>query len=168
MRTFVEQYTTEDKSGWERGPWDDEPDKVVWVDEATGLDCMAHRNNSGAWCGYVGVPEGHRAYGSDYDNVDVDVHGGLTYSAACQEGSPPEFGLCHVPQEGRPTHLWWLGFDTAHFMDYMPGMAARLKELHALRPDFPALREVEFGERYRDLDYVVSEVTQLAAQVAAL
>ena len=32
MRNFVEQYTTDDKSGWGEGPWQDVPDKVVWVD----------------------------------------------------------------------------------------------------------------------------------------
>ena len=25
---------------WGEGPWNNEPDHAVWVDEATGLDCM--------------------------------------------------------------------------------------------------------------------------------
>jgi hypothetical protein len=169
MRTFVEEYRTDDKSTWERGPWDDEPDKVVWVDEATGLDCMAHRNHSGNWCGYVGVPEGHRAYERGYDDVPAVVHGGLTYANFCQEGCPPEYGICHLPQEGRPDKVWWLGFDCGHWMDYLPGMAARLKEIRASHPEYREYpEERDFGEKYRTLDYVVSEVTQLAAQVAAV
>ena len=30
-------------------------------------------------CGYLGVPKDHPWYGKDYDEVDVEVHGGLTY-----------------------------------------------------------------------------------------
>ena len=41
---FVEEYRTVDKSEWGPGPWQEEPDKAVWIDERTGLDCMIHRN----------------------------------------------------------------------------------------------------------------------------
>lgn len=30
-------YTTIDKADWGEGPWQTEPDKIQWVDEATGL-----------------------------------------------------------------------------------------------------------------------------------
>ena len=159
--TFVEQYTTADKSAWARGPWDDEPDKVVWVDPATGLDCMAHRNGSGAWCGYVGVPAGHPAYGQDYDNVDVDCHGGLTFAAGCQETGDPAHGICHVPQEGRPAEVWWLGFDCAHFMDLMPALAAREKAVGV------ELTHADLSTVYWHLDMVMAEVENLAAQLVA-
>ena len=169
---FVEEYTTEDKTGWGDGPWQSEPDKVVWVDALTGLDCMAHRNGSGAWCGYVGVPEGHPAYGQDYDNVDVDCHGGLTYGDGCHEEMPPEHGLCHIPQPGRPQKVWWFGFDCAHWQDFMPAMAARLAQIRSenpMRPEFEKFQDYhDFGEHYRDLGYVVDEVTTLAKQLAAL
>ena len=171
MRSFVEQYSTADKSGWGQGPWLTEPDKVVWVDEATDLDCMAHRGPLGAWCAYVGVPEGHPAYGQGYDDVDVDAHGGLTYAAGCQETDDPAFGICHVPQEGRPAVVWWLGFDCHHFMDYAP----RMKEVHAqIAADVAAVRdraghswdESDWQEVYRDLEYVIAECETLAAQLA--
>lgn len=50
-----------DKSTWGPGPWADEPDKVQWQDETTGLPCMVRRGSPeiGVWCGYVGVAEGH-------------------------------------------------------------------------------------------------------------
>lgn len=47
------------KDTWGRGPWDQEPDKVQWLDEATDLDALAVRNAGGGLCGYVGVPPGH-------------------------------------------------------------------------------------------------------------
>lgn len=52
-----------DKSGWGPGPWNDEPDKRQWQDEATGLPCLIVRGPVGALCGYVGVPPDHPAYG---------------------------------------------------------------------------------------------------------
>ena len=54
MKTFK----TKDKTNWpSRGPWDNEPDKAQWIDEASGYDCLIVRGGGGALCGYVGVPE---------------------------------------------------------------------------------------------------------------
>ena len=168
---FVEEYRTEDKAGWGEGPWQDEPDKVVWVDPATGLDCMAHRNRSGAWCGYVGVPAGHPAYGQDYDNVDVDCHGGLTFAAGCQETGDPAHGICHVPQEGRPAEVWWLGFDCAHFKMRPYGGAGKGKQRREENLGFelthgPTSSTTSASTAH--LDAVVAETTQLAEQLAQL
>lgn len=44
--------------------------------------------------GYVQVPDNHPFYGLDYEDIDVNIHGGLTYA-----------------EEG------WIGFDTAHAFD---------------------------------------------------
>lgn len=68
------EWTTIDKSEWDRGPWDDEPDKVQWVDEVAGLDCLIVRNRGGALCGYVGVPGGHPLFGVGY-STEVEVLG---------------------------------------------------------------------------------------------
>lgn len=59
------EYTTIDKSTWGPGPWQDEPDKIQYVDEATGLPCLIVRNGKeiGALCGYVGVLPGHPLHG---------------------------------------------------------------------------------------------------------
>jgi hypothetical protein len=47
----IEHRGVVDKSWWPRGPWDDEPDKVQWPDEATGLPCMVKRGPVGSFCG---------------------------------------------------------------------------------------------------------------------
>ncbi len=146
-------YATQDKADWGPGPWQDEPDKVQWVDPATGLDCLAVRNGIGAWCGYVGVPPGHPWHGVDYDAPDVDVHGGLTFAAACAEDAPEGHGICHVPFPGREPDVWWLGFDCAHGGDLAPGI-----------PEVPMYG---WGPVYRDLGYVRAECERLAAQVHA-
>ena len=58
-----------DKTTWGPGQWQDEPDKVQWADEATGLPCLAVRHPElGNWCGYVGVPEGHPLFGVRWDS----------------------------------------------------------------------------------------------------
>lgn len=129
-----------DRSEWGRGPWDDEPDdRVEWRSE--GLACLMVRNYSGAWCGYVGVPPGHPWHGVNYNDVDAIVHGGLTYSDRCAGH------ICHVPSEGEPHDVWWLGFDCFHSGDKPP----------LGRPWFP-------GGTYRDARYVRSEVNGLARQ----
>jgi hypothetical protein len=56
-----------DKTGWGDGPWQSEPDKKQWQDEATGLPCMILRGPSGSWCGYVGVHPYHPAANLHYD-----------------------------------------------------------------------------------------------------
>jgi hypothetical protein len=160
--TFVEEYRVVDKSGWGPGPWSDEPDKAVWVDEATGLDCMAVRHDElGHWCGYVGVPEGHPAHGKGYDDVDVDVsvHGGLTFSGLCRPvPDRPSHGICHIEQPGRPEHVFWLGFDLAHVGDLSPGMRATMRNI--------GMEDYHARDTYKSLDYVVIEVESLAAQLA--
>jgi len=165
-------YTTIDKGSWGPGPWQDEPDKVQWKDETTGLDCLAVRTqHMGHWCGYVGVPQGHPLHEVDYDDayrvaarakgIDPDewwchdllaVHGGLTYADHCADG-PEETSICHVPQPGETDHVWWLGFDCAHAGDLSPFSVAR---------GFPSIGV----EVYRTLDYVRAEVTSLAKQIA--
>lgn len=142
------------------GPWADEPDKAVWV-HPNGLDCMIHRGPSGALCGYVGVPEDHPLFGTSYDEVGVDVHGGLTYSNKCQEGEDPAFGICHVPQPGRPDNVWWFGFDCAHCDDFTPRTDALLRKHGADIDLFPG------KEHYRTFAYVEAEVNRLAEQIRA-
>lgn len=130
------------------GPWNDEPDKAQWVDPATNLDCLIVRTDMGHLCGYVGVPEGNPLFGKDYDaiNGEISVHGGLTYAAACNE----EGKICHVPEPGRPGHIWWFGFDCAHNFDMSPGLPT-------------------FGRgQYRNFNYVKDECANLARQIAAI
>ena len=42
-------------------------------------------------CGYVGVGPGHPSHGVHYDNVDVSVHGGLTFADGCHEPTREQF-----------------------------------------------------------------------------
>lgn len=100
-----------DRTGWPKGPWDTEPDRVDWKTEA-GLPAIALRHSSGHWCGYVGVPTDHPAL--DADAPAVDVHGGITYGSKCSGH------VCHIPEPGEPADVFWFGFDFAHNGDANP------------------------------------------------
>jgi hypothetical protein len=134
------------------GPWTDEPNRVEF--KHAGLDCLLSRTAMGYWCGYVGLPRGHRFYGKSYDedSVDVRVHGGLTYAEECNGH------VCHLTEDD--DKLWWLGFDCAHYMDLSPLLHAGA---HAV--SVAAL----FGNHghYWTLEEVQAETRRLAEQLAA-
>lgn len=162
-----EQANVIDRSGWGAGPWEGEPDRVEW--RHAGLPCLIVRNELGGhWCGYAAVPPGHPLHGRGYSDIDVDVHGGLTYANPC--GGP----ICHVPHPGEPDDVWWFGFDCAHAYDYMPAMDARLRSLcvpgYDDAPPYDHATAVQsdtfFVPQYRDLAYVQAETNRLAEQLA--
>lgn len=144
MKTI--EYKTIDKSSWKRGPWDDEPDKVQWTDKATGLPCLAVRQGfSGHWCGYVGVSGTHPNYGADYDRVEADAHGGLTFASKCSPGDEST-SICHIVEHGEDDDVWWFGFDCAHLGDLSPNMS-------------------DHRGFYRDLGYVKNQIKSLTHQL---
>lgn len=145
------------------GPWKSEPDKVSWIDDATGLDCLIVRNRSGALCGYVGLPPGHPWHGMDYSTdalMDVGVHGGLTFADSCDENRPE--GICHVPAPGRPADVWWLGFDCAHYLDMSPHELKTSMERNFKYP----FTDPRLEGTYRNVAYVTAECASLAEQLA--
>lgn len=163
----TKEYRTVDKSEWDRGEWDDEPDKLQWQDEATGLPCLIVRGPSGALCGYVGVAEGHPCFGVDYSDAKpvtpledenyIDVHGGLTFSDFCADTDDESRHICHVPGPGEPDRVWWLGFDCAHACDVRPKSSKWDRENGF---DFHDPRS-----SYKSLAYVKAEVAKLARQL---
>ncbi len=160
-----QEWHHDETAGYPGGPWRGEPDKVQWIDEATDLDCLIVRNPAGALCGYVGVPPGHPWHGQDYDEMDVTVHGGLTFASSCNENAPEGHGVCHIPAPGRPDDVWWLGFDCAHGGDdIIPFMAQR--EIEHYFPPMPRIPGWPDPE-YRTIAYVTGQCEQLADQIAA-
>lgn len=92
-----------DKSEWLDGPWKEEPDEINFTDLDTGYECVIQRSDfTGTFCGYVAVEKNHPFQGKHYDELNIDVHGGLTFSETV-EGKGMVFG-----------------FDCAHANDLMP------------------------------------------------
>lgn len=149
-----------------QGEWQHEPDRVTW--EYRNFPCLILRQGTtGHLCGYVAVPEGHPAYGLDYDAVhqrleSLDVHGGLTYARAC--GEDPVQGVCHVKADGKP-EVWWLGFDCAHLGDLCPSMGMGGATRSCLES---AGIDGSHNDRdiYKNISFVTNECERLAAQLA--
>ncbi len=136
-----------EKKSWPlRGEWDDEPDKVQWVDEDTGLKCEAIRSVFGGyWCGYVGVQPGHPLFECSHENnpiiAKIRVHGGVSFSGKSLRGEK--------------SHLWWFGFDCAHYRDMQPAYKNRS---HC----------IDESEDYCNLSYVKSHCFGLALELKAI
>jgi hypothetical protein len=60
--------------------------------------------------GYVVLPKGHPMHGRGYDDIPVDVHGGLTFAQAVEDTGYEELGE-------EDAGGWIVGFDTAHWGD---------------------------------------------------
>lgn len=156
-------------------------DKVAWRDAATGYECIMMRDVRGRHLrGFVGVEPGHPLYGFHHAAVppelDIEVHGGLSYSAICQDGPSPQpllahevARICHVPPvippivnatDHRPAHdrAWWFGFDCDQVYDVVPGD----------RNDRERFLDRETGAVLRDEGYVHDQVVHLAAQLRAI
>lgn len=151
-------YTFIDRTGWDAGPWDSEPDKIQF--EAHGLPCLIVRHESGGHlCGYVGVGPDHPFYQKDYDTPPVQVHGGLTYASLCVEDDK-EHGICHVAQPGQPDPAWWFGFDCAHVWDMSPGTRASLAKYGI------DTSPIDPYETYKTIEYVRAQTIDLALQLS--
>lgn len=71
---------------------------------------------------YVCLPEGHPYFGKDYDDMDIEVHGGFTYANSFVAKSTIK-------------DRWWVGWDYAHLGDFMGyyakgGPLAEFSEAH--------------------------------------
>lgn len=150
------------KLQWPNGPWRDEPDRILWPDPETRLQCMMIRNKDwGNWCGYVGIPLDHAlAKFTDYMEPPIsglEVHGGVTYFEPCPQDDHdvdhdhgPE-AICHAGTE----RLMWIGFDCGHGCDLAPSFS-------------PESSFVLQETRYKDMYYVKTECMRLAEQVYKL
>lgn len=78
--------------------------EITWINRAIA--------DFGWGNGYVLIPENHPLHGKDYEEIDVIVHGGLTFSKLVDSGMIESWGL-DTEDEGK----WCVGFDTAHFGD---------------------------------------------------
>ena len=64
----------------------------------------------GILCGYIGLPKDHPDFGKHYNELmaGYEVHGGLTFS------------YHSMPSINDNRDKWWIGFDCAHFSDFIP------------------------------------------------
>ena len=63
--------------------------------------------------GYVAVPKNHPLYKNDWDDLDIDIHGGIT-SIETFHKDP---NIIQLTDDVIPEDSWVFGFDTQHFLD---------------------------------------------------
>ena len=137
------------------------PYKVEREWKHAGLSCAVVMNREAQnRCGYVRVPLGHAMHGQHYDKVDVEVHGGLTFS---------DIEPCTEHKDGQG---WWFGFDCAHSNDLMYDPDADLAKVSAeVRRMFAIYKQFhiapETGHYWTEAE-VVAETNRLAEQLAKL
>lgn len=148
-----------------------EPDRIAWVDETTGLPCIARRGPTSVWCGYVGAPAStYEIEGLDDEHdffPDFDVHGGTTYGPQpCDDDEG--FGVCHVSaDDDSDDPIRWVGFDCGHFRDSTPYMDAMTDHLRENDPRWVDMPKTELDQSYRDVFFAIDEIRSLAAQISA-
>jgi len=165
-------FTSEQKLAyWGYGEWVEEPDECYW--EYRGLKCEIKRHaqieneslaGMGHLCGYVILPKDHPWEEMEYDKINVDVHGGITYSRILEDG------------------LTQIGFDCAHFVDETPFTTEKMlkfmmtqvekdseqyfryRESLERMMDTKSLRLFQTKKTYRNIDFVKAECEKLADQ----
>jgi hypothetical protein len=146
--------------------WENEPNEEVF--EHMGFKCSLHRGPLKAWCGYVGVPNGHPLYGKDYHehipalaalhaeamNGGIGKRGIITLFCATPDKATMDIsfdvhgGVTFAGKHKGGADLWHIGFDCSHAGDLTPGVS-------------------NFGDgEYRDISYVRDETKRLAEQIA--
>lgn len=126
-------------------PWNDEPDTYDFTH--MGYECNAVRNFIGVWCGFVRLPISHPWCNMPYEEIPVNVHGGLSFSGH-REGS----------HQGIDSDFFWVGFDCARAGDYVPGVRAFEKKM------FPKIEGGPDVSAYKNLQFVIVQTMELAAQ----
>ena len=108
---------------------------TICIREYQGITYKSHR------CGYVGVPKESNFYGSNYNNMDISCHWGLTFSSEHPERNYPV-----------ESNLHWFGFDCHHYEDAVIEQATY---------------EIKYGNEgiVRDLDYCITQCESIAKQI---
>ena len=86
----------------------DRPNDVLSEGYHKGFKYVTMRSPMNVRCGYVRVPSNHPWSDKDYDELNIECHGGLTFAAFDTPCGDPE-------EESNPSY--WVGFDCGHYMD---------------------------------------------------
>lgn len=104
--------------------------------------CCILRGPSKHLNGYVAIDKNSKFCGLGYFEIDLDVHGGLTFSDAYSDKLP-------FPKTFKDK--WIIGFDCAHYQDLIPIM---------LEQGLP-----QGDDTYRTMGYVQDELEKLVNQL---
>lgn len=164
------------------GPWMTEADKIAWTDPMTGYGCIIRRSPNGRHlCGYVSVPPSHPLFGRGFRTlagIGIGIHGGLDYSAECEQRESEDRSVCHVVKRtvaddfkhrvhanaaaDRHDDAWWFGFSCDQRTDIVPDLG---------RSGTRGWKEPRLGVEdpsYKTEGFVFEECVRLAVQLKAI
>jgi hypothetical protein len=141
-----------DKTAWGEGPWQDEPDRQLWFDEATGFPCLINRNGLGTFSGYVGLPKGHPWHGSN--RIPAAVYNG------------PDYAGPDIADISADEGYWWIGFACVALNDLSPPLVGVAKYLADKGKSAEFLSDLISGQVYHTAEFVRAECAKLAKQAA--
>ena len=122
--------------------------------EYKGFPCVVLFQSLGFRTGYVGLPKGHKYYGTMYDFIPVDCHCGLTYG---------DYGL--YGQDDKDTY--WIGFDCGHCCDGFD--IEKLDEYYGKSVENNTMRDyrlmINKEHEFRTLEYVKENCIQIVEQL---
>jgi hypothetical protein len=120
-----------------------------------GFEYEIVANRIGFRCGYIKVLPGHPWFGKGYNDIDAEVHGGLTYAS---EGTA-------CPGDHDEKAEWWVGFDCGHGGDAMdPTLMPPGRELDT---EWWNGQSDKYGYTVKTTEYVRTECASLANQAQA-
>ena len=105
--------------------------KIIAVKHGTykNYDYMVLNIRGTHFCAYIRLPESHPFYQLPYEAIDLDCHGGLTFSEMTDFENvrlrvwDPWSGLWWIPGrwvEEKVKKGYWIGWDYAHDGDFSP------------------------------------------------
>ena len=116
--------------------------------------CVILGLSIGHRCGYVGLPKEHKYNDKDYDEIDVNVHGGLTFAGK---------GRKYPVDDDR----YYIGFDCAYYNDKKD--LKLMKEL-CDEKTYNILADIEdrfdTGGIVRTTEYVEEQLKELVNQLS--
>lgn len=123
---------------------------LLSVGSHLGLQYVVQHNNLGYRCGYVRIPKQHPWFDkNNYEEIDVDCHGGLTYSDYTKDKK-----------------ALWIGFDCGHAGDLVDERL--LDDSDPERKNFArAMARLAAGyETIKDTEYVEKECKRICKQAS--
>lgn len=148
---------------WGDGEWVNEPDLVKF--EYKGIECKIIRIHGyegkdnehlygGHLCGYVCIPEDHKYYNVSYFDIEINAHGGLTFSDFVDGNK------------------YWIGFDCALSHDYTPSsehFKKTNKEMIEWKKKNPPPEGYEnfglFNPTYKNINFCIEECKSMVDQL---
>lgn len=119
--------------------------KILYKGEFRGIDYLIVSYGTHPCC-YVRIPLGNKYYNTDFDKIDIDCHGGVTYAQFHDFG----FGK-----------NYYIGWDYAHFNDYT-GFQMLLSKINKITkiqyPDKLLGKKWTVFEMIKECQYVIRQI----------